>query len=278
MAPKIDRPEASSISMRTRSPKRRNGVSALPRSIVSIMRRSARQDEPAAGSRLETVPEPMIVPASSARVRAAWAIRVGKSKFMSRPASGRPSSTPFTRLSSGKWMVRPSQAGPSSSGVAATGEKAVAGFEVDAPPLVGDENVIAGADEAVRAALIHQGIAVEALRHLRLPRLADELGVMEVGRAVGPLIGARQRRRRFQRIEGEAARLAPHVQPLRDCGERLGAALPIVERRLQRRRDSGNGNRAREIAADDDERAVPAARLERGELHRAASGARQLSA
>ena len=39
---------------------------------------------------VETVPDPMIEPAQRARVLAAWAIRVGKSKVMSTPASGAP--------------------------------------------------------------------------------------------------------------------------------------------------------------------------------------------
>ena len=41
---------------------------------------------PPSASRLETVPEPMMVPAASGRVLAAWAISVGKSKVMSTPA------------------------------------------------------------------------------------------------------------------------------------------------------------------------------------------------
>ena len=82
--------------MRMRSPNFMKGVDGLPCSMVSIIRRSARQDEPAAGSRLDTVPEPMIVPARRLRVRAAWAMSCPKSKFMSAPALGWPNGVPFS--------------------------------------------------------------------------------------------------------------------------------------------------------------------------------------
>ncbi len=69
-----------------------------------------------------------MLPATSGRVRAAWAISVGKSKVMSRPASGRPNSSPFSRESSGRCSRPSCQAPPSSSGVTATGEKAEEGL------------------------------------------------------------------------------------------------------------------------------------------------------
>ena len=75
-------------------------------------------------SLLETVPEPMIVPAPSGRDLAAWAIRVGKSKVMSMPASGRPKSVPLSVESSGRLTLPPSQASPRTSGDTATGENA----------------------------------------------------------------------------------------------------------------------------------------------------------
>src|SRR5215207_1876825 len=64
MAPKIDWPARSNISMRMRSPNAMNGVTGLPLSMVSRTRRSAMQEQPAPASRLATVPEPTTVPAS----------------------------------------------------------------------------------------------------------------------------------------------------------------------------------------------------------------------
>ena len=54
--------------MRTRSPNFRNGVTGLPCSICSSVRRSARHAEPRLRSWFEIVPEPMIVPARALRV------------------------------------------------------------------------------------------------------------------------------------------------------------------------------------------------------------------
>ena len=53
----------------------------------------------------------------------------GKSKVMSTPASGCPSRSPLTCDTSGSSTFPPSQSAPSSSGVTATGENAVAGFD-----------------------------------------------------------------------------------------------------------------------------------------------------
>ena len=82
---------------------------------------------------LDTVPEPMMVPAARGRVLAAWAISVGKSKVMSVPQSGLPKGFPLRVESRGKWSLRPSHAAPSSSGVTATGERAEDGFDWKKP-------------------------------------------------------------------------------------------------------------------------------------------------
>ena len=64
----------AAASMRTRSPKRMKPVRGAPWARVSMARRSAMQAEPTARSALDTVPEPIRVPALNLRVRAAWAI------------------------------------------------------------------------------------------------------------------------------------------------------------------------------------------------------------
>ena len=69
-----------------------------------------------------------MVPAESARVLAACAIRAGKSKVMSVWQSGWPKSAPFRCVVSGRCTFAPSQVAPSSSGLTATGEKAEAGL------------------------------------------------------------------------------------------------------------------------------------------------------
>src|SRR4029450_6940541 len=116
MAPKIDWPARSNISMRMRSPNAMNGVTGLPLSMVSRTRRSAMQEQPTPASRLATVPEPKTVPASRCRVRAAWAMSWPKSKVRSVAALGWPNSLPFKVEISGRVRLPPSPGAPSSSG------------------------------------------------------------------------------------------------------------------------------------------------------------------
>ena len=83
-----------------------------------------------------------------------------------------------------------------------------------------------GARKAVRAALIHQGIGPEARGHLGAARLAHELDMVHVGRAVGPLIGARQRRQagRFvERLAGDAA-VVQQIEDLAQLDARTAAS------------------------------------------------------
>ena len=67
IAPKIDRPAASSMLMRTRSPNRMNGVLGSPPSRSSMARHSVMQADPTDRSSLEKVPEPTIAPARRRR-------------------------------------------------------------------------------------------------------------------------------------------------------------------------------------------------------------------
>ena len=81
----------------------------------------------------DTVPEPMIEPASSSRVFATWATSWPKSKVMSTPASGLPKSLSLRCTTSGRCTLASFQASPSSSGVTATGLKAEAGLDWKKP-------------------------------------------------------------------------------------------------------------------------------------------------
>src|SRR3546814_11270573 len=65
-------------------------------------------------------------------------------------------------------------------------------LEVDAPGLLGQADRRARPDEDVRAALVDERVAPEGLRQLGAARLAQQRDVVHVGRAVGPLVGARQ--------------------------------------------------------------------------------------
>jgi hypothetical protein len=132
-------------------------------------------------------------------------------------------------------------------------------FEINAMGFVDCLDVIVGADEGIGAALVHQRVGPERRRHLHAARLAHQLDMHDVSRAVGPLIGAWQgcRERLGVEIEG-AGGLA--------LGELLGKRAelgfdcrPVVERLLQGRRDAARPHGLFDGAVDHDQRAVTAA-------------------
>ena len=89
------------------------------------------------------------------------------------------------------------------------------GLQVAAPGLVGQRDGIARGQEAVGAALVHQRVGPEALGHLGAARLPHQGDVVHIGRAVGPLIGARQGRGGLALVEAvrAARRRAPGSRP-----------------------------------------------------------------
>ena len=137
------------------------------------------------------------------------------------------------------------------------------------PPSSDSSAMSSRAEARVGSALVHQRVGPELPGHLRAARLADEFDVIDVGRAVGPLVGARQRRHRCVRgsrrsaSEMPAPRSAP-AEIARSAGttqSQSSCAACMV------RRDFGDGDAAREIARHDDQLPVARAVLERGELH-----------
>src|SRR5579864_3419614 len=143
MAPKMERPWLSSISMRTRSPNAMKGVTGAPFSICSRLRRSAMQHDPASPCLLETVPEPTMEPAPSARVLAAWAISCANEIAQGDVVDEHQEfdmSLGMRRVGAHGHVV---------------GDDGDFGFEVDAPGRVRGENRIGWAEETVGATLIH---------------------------------------------------------------------------------------------------------------------------
>ena len=143
------------------------------------------------------------------------------------------------------------------------------GLEIDAPVLAARFDRIARADEAVGGALVHQRVGPEALGQLGAARLAHQLDVRDVGRAVQPLVRARQRRRAgalVERLPSDPARLEA-VGQLAQPRLRLRPASRAPPARSAR--SPPPGAQRDEIARDDDQTAV-APRLQARELHRAA--------
>ena len=124
------------------------------------------------------------------------------------------------------------------------------------------------AEQVVATALVHQRVGPEALRHLGVAGAPHQLDVVYEGRAVGPLVGAWQRRHAALRLEGERVPRLAVIQRRRQVLELRRQEVPVVEQLLHAGRDRAGIVGAREVTRDDDELAVARAVLVSGELHR----------
>ncbi len=103
-------------------------------------------------------------------------------------------------------------------------------FHVDAPGLVLHADRLARIEKGIGAALIHQRIGPEALRHLGAAGPAHEFNVIDVGRAVRPLVGTRERRHGVVLVEAlvrhramleafcQRRQMRRNPQPVVECG------------------------------------------------------------
>ena len=89
--------------------------------------------------------------------------------------------------------------------------------------------------------------------------------MVHIGRAVGPLVSARQGRRRLALVEA-LARDGLMLEIRREVAQQRLVPLPIVERGLQRWDDMRGVGIICEIGRNDDQPPVAAA-LEAGEFH-----------
>ena len=74
-------------------------------------------------------------------------------------------------------------------------------LKVDAESLVGRQDWLDRADERIGSALIHEWVGPERWRQFGTARFAHKLDVRDIGRAVGPLISAGQRRCAVNELE-----------------------------------------------------------------------------
>ena len=125
---------------------------------------------------------------------------------------------------------------------------------------------IAWGEETVRTALIHQWIGVKAFGYFRAARLAYQFDMIDIGRAVGPLISARQWRMGAGFIE-RLAHVAIGVQPVRHHPKSVGFRRPVVQDRLHGRGDVGNGDTAGQIARNDNQFSIARVIFQGGEFH-----------
>ena len=130
-------------------------------------------------------------------------------------------------------------------------------LEVHAPRRIGERDVLAGREQHAGAALVDERVRLERRRRLRAARPAHEPHVVQVGGAVHPLVGARQRREQAPRVERLDAH-PPRLDRLGEGPEPGLTRLPAVERVLQRRRDAGRFGERLAIPAHHHEPAVAA--------------------
>jgi hypothetical protein len=139
-------------------------------------------------------------------------------------------------------------------------------FHVTAPGDIAQRDGIAGAEEGVTAALIHQRIVIETFRHFSAPRFAHQFDVIDIGRSIRPLIGARQWAFAIMLVETEGG-YAAQLHLLSQKLEARGHMFPVVQRRLQ-----GRGNRrgirgARQVFRNDNETPVSGTVFKSREFH-----------
>ncbi len=141
------------------------------------------------------------------------------------------------------------------------------GLEVDAEVFAGHHHVVAGADEIVAAALVHQGVAVEGGGHFAVAGGAHQLDVVQVSRAVGPLVGARQRRHAQGRIKGESVPRLALVEGDVEVVQLGRMEVPVVQCLLQLVGDARRIMGGREVARDHHQLSVARAVFVSGEFH-----------
>jgi hypothetical protein len=90
--------------------------------------------------------------------------------------------------------------------------------------------------------------------------------MVDIGRPVRPLIGARQRAHRVMLMEAEG-RYTAQLHLLSQHGELRRIDLPLVERGLQRRRNPRSVRRPRQIFGNNNKTAITCAVFQCGEFH-----------
>ena len=139
-------------------------------------------------------------------------------------------------------------------------------FHVTAPFGIAERDIVAWTEEGIAPPLIHQGIAVETLRHFRAACLANQFDMIDIGAAIGPLIGAGQGgfgQPLVKAFAGDGLMLDIAVERFQ-----LGCAIvPVVERRLQGRGDIARLAAAGEVFGNHDKTAVTGVVLQGSEFH-----------
>ena len=141
-------------------------------------------------------------------------------------------------------------------------------LEIDPPLLRSHDNRPTGSQKAVGAPLIHQRIVPEALRHLGAAGLAHQLHMVDVGAAISPLVGARQRREARRFVKGKRVGHTALVKLLIDSLKPGGNLGPLVEGGLQRRGNLSHPHRPGQIPAHHHQSAIALAIVQCCQFHK----------
>jgi len=113
------------------------------------------------------------------------------------------------------------------------------GFKVDAEGFVGAHHRVARADEIIAAALVHQGVGVKAAGHFGVAGGTHQLDVVDVGRAIGPLVGAGQRGHALLGVKRESMSRFALVERGVQVFQLRRQKVPVVQHLLHFGRDAG---------------------------------------
>ena len=131
------------------------------------------------------------------------------------------------------------------------------GFHIDAVSFIRRDYRIARPDECIAAALIHERIFVETLGDSRAARFTNQLDVVEIGAAVQPLIGTRQRGLASGLVKGKTLGCA-RVEQFISRRELRREHIPLIQSGLHRRRNICGIGRHSEVTRDNNQRAITA--------------------
>src|SRR3989344_6083564 len=141
------------------------------------------------------------------------------------------------------------------------------GLEVDAHGFAGHHDVVARADEVVAAALVHQGVGVEAFGYFGVARFSHQFNVVDVGRAIRPLVGAGQRGHALLGVKREGVARAAAVELVVQVLQLGRDEAPVVQRLLQLAGNAGRIMGRAQVAGDDNQLAVARAVFVGSEFH-----------
>src|SRR3990167_6955799 len=141
------------------------------------------------------------------------------------------------------------------------------GLEVDAHGFAGHHDVVARADEVVAAALVHQGVGVEAFGYFGVARFSHQFNVVDVGRAIRPLVGAGQRGHALLGVKREGVARAAAVELVVQVLQLGRDEAPVVQRLLQLAGNAGRIMGCAQVAGDDNQLAVALAVFVGSEFH-----------